>query len=240
MPKLSVVIPTLNEEEYLPGLLQDLASQSWREFEVIVSDAGSEDATVKIAQTFGAKVVVGPRLGPGYGRNLGAKNAQGKLILFLDADVRLPHPDFLAEAVQEFEKKSLAAAGFYGRSWDGNLAQRLVFRVGNLVFRLTRAFDPHVPGWAILVQREIHEKVGGFEEKPIFREDHVYVSRVRRYGKIGFLKAGPIWVSSRRFKEYGTLRTLALYMFTELARPFGHIAYERFGYVLGGKKKKAA
>ncbi|MGB9861171.1 MAG: glycosyltransferase family 2 protein, partial [Candidatus Bipolaricaulaceae bacterium] len=64
MPKLSIIIPTLNEEECLFGLLQSIAAQDWKDFEVIISDAGSTDATRKIAESFGAKVVTGPKLGP--------------------------------------------------------------------------------------------------------------------------------------------------------------------------------
>jgi glycosyltransferase involved in cell wall biosynthesis len=236
MTTLSVIIPTLNEEKYLPGLLRDLCSQHWKNLEIIVSDGGSTDATIRIAQEFGAKVVTGQKRGPGYGRNLGAKEAQGQLLLFLDADVRLPGPDFLGQAVEEFEARGLAAAGFYGRAWDGKWIHHLIFRLGNLTSRLLKGIDPHVAGWAILVRREFHERVGGFEEAPIFREDHIYVSRIRHHGKVGFLRAGPVLASARRFVQYGTLRTLWVYLFTELARPFGPVAYQRFSYTFGGEK----
>lgn len=238
VPKLSIVIPTLNEEAYLPGLLETIAAQDWKDFEVIVSDAGSSDDTVHIAQQHGAKVVVGPKRGPGYGRNRGAEAAQGEFLLFLDADVRLPSPDFLRKAVEEFERRGLGAAGFYIRAWDGNLVHRFLFRFGNVLFWATQRIDPHVPGWAILVRRELHEKIGGFDETPAFREDHDYISRIRRHAKIGFLRTGPILGSTRRFATEGTLRTLAIYLYTELARPFGRIPYERFRYKFGWTEKK--
>lgn len=238
MPKLSIVIPTLNEEAYLPGLLESIAMQDWNDYEIIVSDAGSTDNTAKIAQAYGAKIVVGPKLGPGYGRNRGAEIAQGEILFFLDADARLPTRDFLRQAIAEFEKRKLAAAGFYIRAWDGHLGHRLLFLLGNVLFWATQVIDPHVPGWAILVRKEIHEKIGGFDETPAFREDHEYISRVRRVGKVRFLKTEPILVSTRRFATEGTLRTLGIYLLTELARPFGRIPYERFGYKFGGNKKK--
>ncbi len=238
MPKLSIIIPTLNEEEYLPGLLQSIAAQDWKDFEVIVSDAGSTDATRETAESFGAKVITGPKLGPGYGRNRGAEVAQGELLLFLDADVRLPSPDFLRKAVEEFQRRKLGAAGFYIRAWDGHLGQRLLFRLGNSLFWATQRIDPHIPGWAILVRRDLHQKIGGFDETPAFREDHDYICRIRRHGKIGFLRTGPILVSTRRFAAEGTLRTLAIYLYTELARPFGRVPYERFRYKFGWTEKK--
>lgn len=238
MPKLSIVIPTLNEEAYLPGLLESIAAQDWKEYEIIVSDAGSSDRTVEIARSYGAKVVVGPRRGPGYGRNRGAEAAQGEFLLFLDADVRLPKKDFLREAVKEFEQRGLGAAGFYIRAWDGNLGHRLLFLLGNVLFWTTQKVDPHVPGWAIFVRKELHQKIGGFDETPTFREDHDYINRIRPSGKIGFLRTGPIWVSTRRFAAEGTFRTLAIYLYTELARPFGRIPYERFRYKFGWTEKK--
>ncbi|MCS7239675.1 MAG: glycosyltransferase [Candidatus Bipolaricaulota bacterium] len=238
MPKLSIVIPTLNEEDYLPGLLESITSQAWKDYEIIVSDAGSSDDTVRIAEHYGAKVVVGPKRGPGYGRNRGAEMAQGELLLFLDADVRLPGKDFLRKAVEEFERRALGAAGFYIRAWDGHIGHRLLFLFGNALFWATQRIDPHVPGWAILVRKELHQKIGGFDETPAFREDHDYISRIRRHGKIGFLRVGPIFGSTRRFATEGTLRTLAIYLYTELARPFGRIPYDRFRYTFGWSKKK--
>ncbi|HRP68451.1 MAG TPA: glycosyltransferase, partial [Turneriella sp.] len=64
--KISVVIPALNEERDLPELLSSLKAQSFRNFEVIVADAGSKDKTREIAQEFGARVVDGGM--PGVGR----------------------------------------------------------------------------------------------------------------------------------------------------------------------------
>ena len=237
MPKLSIVIPTYNEEAYLPGLLESIAGQNWRDYEIIISDAGSTDATQRIAREFGAILVIGPKLGPGFGRNRGAEVAQGELLLFLDADVRLPEPDFLKNAVEEFERRDLGIAGFYIRAWDGRFVHRFLYCLGNMLFWLTKRLDPHLPGWAILVRRSLHEAVHGFDETPAFREDHEYLSRIRRLGKFDLLKTGPILVSSRRFIQDGTIRTLWIYFVTELARPFGRIPYARFNYRSGGHKR---
>jgi len=236
MPKLSIIIPTYNEENYLPDLLKSIRTQNWQDYEIIVSDANSTDSTEQIAREFGARVVKGPKLGPGFGRNHGAEVATGELLLFLDADVRLPAPDFLKHAVEEFEKRGLGIAGFYCRAWDGHLVHRFLYRLANLFLRLTQRVDPHVPGWAILVRRSLHQAVQGFDVAPAFREDHEYLNRVRRLAKFGFLRAGPILVSVRRFVQDGTLKTLCIYLVTELARPFGRIPYARFNYRFGGRK----
>jgi glycosyltransferase involved in cell wall biosynthesis len=68
--QFSIIIPTLNEEVLLPNLLRDLQAQTFRDFEVIVADAGSKDGTVDLAQSLGARVVPGGM--PAVGRNRGA------------------------------------------------------------------------------------------------------------------------------------------------------------------------
>jgi glycosyltransferase involved in cell wall biosynthesis len=89
---LSIVIPTFNEEKYLPGLLKTLQEQTFKDYEIIVADNDSSDATRTIAVMAGARVVGGGL--PARGRNLGAEVARGEWLLFLDADVILPS-DFL-------------------------------------------------------------------------------------------------------------------------------------------------
>ena len=86
---LSVVIPALNEERHLGQLLSDIQRQSLRPEEVIVVDAGSTDATVRIAEQSQTVVLYG-KPPVAHGRNLGGYGATGELIFFLDADTRLP------------------------------------------------------------------------------------------------------------------------------------------------------
>ena len=85
-PSISIIIPTLNEEKYIERCLKSLKNQSFRNFEIIVSDSYSTDDTVKIAKKYGAKVVLTKKTGPAAGRNEGARKAKGSILVFLDAD----------------------------------------------------------------------------------------------------------------------------------------------------------
>lgn len=76
----SIVIPTYNEEEYLPKLLESIKMQSYDDYEIIVADANSNDRTREIAEEYGCIVVDGGL--PAVGRNNGAKVAKGEIILF--------------------------------------------------------------------------------------------------------------------------------------------------------------
>ena len=81
---LSIIIPALNEENYLPLLLESIKKQDFKDYEIIVADAGPKDKTVQIAKNYGCKIAPGGL--PAKGRNQGAKIAQGDLLLFITAD----------------------------------------------------------------------------------------------------------------------------------------------------------
>ena len=85
----SIIIPTLNEERYLPNLLNDLDNQQTRNFEVIIVDGKSEDQTreeaLQFARKFPFKFIQSPKRNLSYQRNLGAKNSNGKYFFFFDA-----------------------------------------------------------------------------------------------------------------------------------------------------------
>ena len=103
--RLSVVIPALNEERHLSQLLSDIQRQSRRPEEVILVDAGSCDATVRIAKQAPTKVLHSePPVA--RGRNVGGYSAKGDLIFFLDADTRLPET-FFEDFVSEVERRGL-------------------------------------------------------------------------------------------------------------------------------------
>ena len=105
--KLSIIIPTYNEEEYLPKLLYSIKEQQYEDYEIIVADAGSVDGTKAIAKEYGCRIIEGGL--PALGRNNGAKIAKGEYLLFLDSDVMLSS-DYLESSVEEFEEKDLGIA----------------------------------------------------------------------------------------------------------------------------------
>jgi len=89
-PKVSAVIPAYNESEDIGACVKSLADQDYLNLEIIVVDDGSTDDTYGIAERLGAKVIKGEHKGPGFSRNLGAKQAKGDILLFVDADMIFP------------------------------------------------------------------------------------------------------------------------------------------------------
>lgn len=216
MPTLSIIIPTLNEEKYLPKLLASIRQQSFTDYEIIVADAHSKDRTREIAREYGARVVDGGL--PSVGRNAGAHMARGDIFLFLDADVVLPKHEMMARMVREFENRKLDIATCLLRPLTKNVIDHTLHAVYNVYTVAIQKLIPHIPGFFIFVRRTVHEKIDGFDETLDFAEDHEYARRAVREGKarFGFLMSGLTYVSPRRFDRDGRLSIAVKYLLGEL------------------------
>ena len=210
---LSIIIPTLNEAKFLPNLLASLQKQTFKDFEVIVADNHSTDTTRLIAQKAGAKIIDGGL--PAVGRNNGAKIAQGERLLFLDADVVLP-PDFLKEAEKEINNSDFSAASCFIKPLSEKKIDKFLHNIVNLYFRATEGILPHAPGFCIFVKKEIHELIGGFDEKIKLAEDHDYVFRISKIVNFGFLRSVQIPVSVRRLDKDGRFNISVKYLAVEV------------------------
>lgn len=231
---LSIIIPTKNEEKYLPILLSQIKKQDFKDYEIIVADAGSEDKTVEIAKSFGCIIVKGGL--PAKGRNEGAKVAKGEIFLFMDADnIFLPN-SFLKDLLAEFEKRNLDVASFpiYPA---GNLFDKIAYGIYNFWTWLSQSFLPHATN-SVLVKREIFEKVGGFDEEIKIAEDHDFARRAGKVGKFGFIKTKPVLTSPRRFEKEGRIRTYFKYILAGVYMIlFGPIKKDIFKYRFEDLKK---
>ncbi len=237
---LSIIIPTYNEEEYLPRLLASIRSQRFvGETEIVVADARSTDRTRRIAESFGARVVEGGM--PGPGRNLGAAAARGDLFLFLDADVVLPDTDWLSRKVEQFRERNLDAATCLIKPMSGKLIDHVSHGVFNAHMMATQYVKAHAPGFCIFATRATHERIGGFDESIRLAEDHDYVDRASRVGAFRVLGGSRIRVSVRRFERDGRFSIFAKYLMAELhLLTRGQIRHDRFDYSFGYSKHDRA
>jgi len=210
---LSIIIPTLNEEKFLPFLLKSIKGQDFKDYEIVVADAGSKDGTIEIAKNYRVSVVPGGL--PAKGRNEGAKIAKGNLFLFLDADVILPD-GFLTRVLKEFGERKLDVASFGLDPQSKKTSEKFLFNFFyNWPIVILERIISH-GSQAILVKREFFEKVKGFDERIKFAEDHNFVRRVRKIGKFGIIKSTKILSSLRRFEKDGWLLTYFRYIIAEI------------------------
>jgi glycosyltransferase involved in cell wall biosynthesis len=250
---LSIIIPTLDEENYLPLLLEsisrarakgeeeDLSSspkkQNFNNYEIIIADNNSEDKTVEIARKYGCKIVPGGL--PAKGRNEGAKEAKGDLLLFLDADLILPE-DFLEKFLKEFKEKNLDIASTDLEFLTDKKIYKIMARLGNLLFRWTQNYFPYITE-CVLVRKDFHQKIGGFDEEIKLLEDIVYVRKARKIGKFEHLSSIKFYTSPRRFEKDGVVKTLLKYLLANIYLTiFGPIKSDIFNYHFGhySKNKK--
>src|SRR5882672_4466869 len=142
----SIVIPTKNEEAYLPKLLQSIFAQTVKPNEIIVADANSRDRTKAIAKKYKCKIVQGGSH-PSIGRNNGAAHANTTLVLFLDADVILPDEKFLEETIKEFVARDLSVACCLGMITSGEKIDYLGIAFANFYCKVTENFIKHGGGY---------------------------------------------------------------------------------------------
>ena len=227
---ISVIIPTLNEERWIPILLDSLAAQTRPVREVLVIDASSKDGTVAAAERSGATVIGGGGR-PGYSRNLGAREAKGEWLLFLDADTRLP-PDAIETIMTEVGRRRLDAASCAfepdARSW----MVRFHHRFTSEYFWLSSALGwVHSIGAFILVRRALHEEIGGFDSTVVVAEDQDYVRRLGKAGRYAFTRKPVVEIAVRRFTSEGFFTMSAKWLGIELHRlVLGEIRGDYFRY----------
>ena len=234
---LSIIIPTLNEEKYLPTLLDFLKKQTFQDYEIIVADAGSKDKSLEIAKNYGCQITSGGL--PAKGRNEGAKLAQSNLFLFMDADNVYLSEDFLKNLLEGFKKRKLDVAAFPIYP-DGNRFDKFAYGIYNWWAKFSQNFLPHATN-SILVKKEIFEKISGFDEKIKIGEDHDFVRRASKIGKFGFIEIEPILTSVRRFEREGRLKTYLKILLAGIYIVFlGPVKTDifkyRFNHYLQGKK----
>lgn len=198
---ISIIVPTLNEELYLPKLLQSIASQDFEDYEIIVADNNSTDGTVEIARGFGARLVGGGM--PSVARNRGAEAARGEYLLFMDADVFVPD-GFLSALFGRFQKDYIDICIPARRPTDTDRqVYRTLFDLSNRYYKVMARIKPLGLGNCILVTSRLHRHIGGFDESMRFGEDYDYINRAARVGRFKVYLNIYFYASVRRVELEG-------------------------------------
>jgi len=195
---ISIIIPTLNEENDLESLLSSL--QAYPGIEIIVTDGGSSDRTLDIARRYPARVVSGPA-GRACQLNRGAGQASGDILLFLHCDTTLPE-EFPVHVRNVLAQPETVAGAFRLRLNATGWAYRLIEMGANIRTRLLRL--PY-GDQALFIRKNNFIRAGGFPEQPLL-EDLEMIRRVKRIGRIRISSEYAI-TSARRWRQLGTIRT---------------------------------
>ncbi len=203
MVKISVIIPSLNEEKYIGKALSGFDDQTMRDFEIIVVDHNSKDKTVQIAKRYG-RVINEPRPGIALARNTGAKHAKGDILIFMDADTK-PCPHLIKSYYDAFQDDIVGATGpIFPLEKTSRLTSFSFKFVSVFLIRLSMLVRrPSMIGSNIAVRRSVFNKIRGFDKKLKTYEDWEFSSRLRKQGKIVYIKGAVAYTSVRRVKEWG-------------------------------------
>jgi glycosyltransferase involved in cell wall biosynthesis len=207
--KLSIVIPTLNEEDRLPNLLNDLRSQTFNNFEIIVVDAKSPDKTQEIARKFRAKVIVSGKKNVAYQRNLGAKASKSEFIIFMDADDRITKT-FLQKIIGYLERNSPDILSTWIKPDSRDKKDKFAATVMNIFMEINKnAKKPYMLESMMAVKRESFIDLRGFNPKIAWGEGNEMIERANKLGMIyTFLKNPKYTHSFRRIRKVGTFTSL--------------------------------
>ena len=194
MTKISIIIPTYNECQYLPLLISDLAIIN-EESDLIIVDCNSTDKTKEIANIYGAKIYKSNKKNRGLQLNIGAKMAEGEWFIFIHADSRLSQ-DWLEKVKSVIRNNSNFIYFFKFKVNNKKIIYRFLEIVVN--FRSYIFNDPY-GDQGLLIQRTTYFKNKGYQEIPLM-EDLDFIKRLKN--KVTFkMLSIPIYTSSRKWEK---------------------------------------
>jgi glycosyltransferase involved in cell wall biosynthesis len=205
---LSLVIPAYNEAAFLPRLLGTVKAARDRfrygadKIEIIVSDNGSTDETVRIAMDAGCRIANAELRCIAAARNAGATLARGEVICFVDSDAQI-HPDTFNVVYDLMQRPDMigGATGVRPERWSVGIGFTFaIFTALSVTTRLDTGL--------VFCRRSDFEAIGGYDETMKFAEDvklHVdlwRIGRKRGAGLVRAMKAKSIF-STRKFDKFG-------------------------------------
>jgi glycosyltransferase involved in cell wall biosynthesis len=204
---LSFVIPAHDEAPRLPATLAALhaaAQACGVGYEIVVVDDASGDGTGAVARAHGAQVLRVEHRQIAATRNAGARVAGGDILVFVDADTRVPAAT-LAAALDALHTG--AAGGGARPCFEGRRTrfQQIGIALGVAAIRLARV----APGCFIFCRRAAFEAAGGFDERWYAGEDVAISRALARVGRFVLLSQ-PVWTSGRKLDTFGPGEHIAL------------------------------
>lgn len=240
-PFFSIIIPTLNEEKYLPSLLQNLADQTNHDFEVIHVDGSSEDKTLKVAAKFASKISLKSftveKRNVSYQRNYGSSKARGQWIIFMDADTQIPA--FYLDGIRYQLAKNPDTRVF--TTWvkvdgkDAKLYQAVETSI-NFGFELFKNVGQEAAFGAMIGSHfSVLEKVSFDEQQKVY-EDARFLQQATEAGFTYTIFREPrYYYSLRRFKKKGNLKMASSIAVLVLQFIRGaDFSTQDYGYVMQG------
>lgn len=213
---ISIIIPTLNEEENLEQCLKAVLNQNYIDFEVFVVDGGSKDATTEIARKNGIRVIEVRKTRPhdvSFARNEGTKFAEGDILVFLDADTILPR-NCLEVLDKYFREPDVIGVSFKTLPLKGNRLENFLYNCNNILKSFSHRIDAYQLSYfsCLGYRRDPFLKAGGFREDLYSCEDLDLARRLSKLGRFILTDEAVCLTSPRRLRRWSIKGYLTKYM----------------------------
>jgi GT2 family glycosyltransferase len=237
LPSVSVVVCSYNGATTIADCLDGLLRLEYPDYEVVVIDDGSTDATAAIARSFGVRVISTANRGLSHARNLGLMVARGEIIAYTDDDAR-PEPHWLTYLADAFLRTEHVGVGGpnIAPPGDGPIADCVANAPGGPAHvLLSDQVAEHIPGCNMAFRREALDAIGGFDPRFRTAGDDVDVCwRLQeRGGTLGFHPAAMVWHHRRNSIRaywrqqvgYGRAEALLEQKWPQKYNTAGHLAW---------------
>ena len=183
---------------------------------VFIADAGSTDGTQDLAMSYEGRLNIGVMPGglPSVGRNAGARAADSRFVLFIDADMELRDPSLVRKAVGLAKGRHLHCVTTNIRCSNGSLRDHVLYLGNNIVQYGSILVKPFSTGMFMLFDREVFLSLGGFNEQAMYAEDYLLSKQVqsRRFGIVDSC----VHTTNRRFRNMGHMTIMRMFLKTAL------------------------
>ena len=191
---LSIIIPTYNEVSTIATVITHLQHcLLGKQYEIIISDVGSTDETVAIANTLGIKTVVSKIKGRAGQMNCGVKNASGTIYYFVHAD-SLPVASFYEDI------KSAVSGGYDCGSFRTKFDNAMWLLKFNAFFTRFNYLFFRGGDQSIFITKDLWQQVGHYKESMLIMEDYDFLARIWQQGKFKLIPKATL-VSARKYEE---------------------------------------
>ncbi|MCM8787668.1 MAG: glycosyltransferase [Candidatus Omnitrophica bacterium] len=176
--KFSIIIPAYNSEKYIKACLDSIFNLNYpkKDYEVIVVDGGSKDTTLNILKKYKVKVVHSKNISIANSRNLGAKEAKGDTLVFIDSDC-LANKELLKKAEEHLKKYSCCGA-FYKPSKTA----RWVAKGWLMIEGKNKGIVNWIPSGTLIVKKSVFFEIDGFNEMLQTGEDFDFCLKLKNRG----------------------------------------------------------
>ena len=221
--KISIVIPTFNEEKYVERLLVSLCNQTIprKDYEIIIVDGGSTDRTVEICRKYADKIIMQETPTVGGARNDGVKHAEAEIIFTTDADC-IVTPDILEKIINDFNNHPEVVM-IYGvvTPLENNLKYAFLLELNNVFVKILYRLRIYMSvGSNIAFRKRFFNLVKGFPTVGA-GDDYGFSFRMRRIGEVMLDEKLRVYFSMRRYEKYGFAKSFYEWLynvFSELSK----------------------